>query len=211
MDLETQAKESAEIIKQGGIIAYPTDTLYGLGVDATNKSAVTQLFAVKQSPQEKNFLVMVRDIDMLSEYVTLSPFARALLSTCWPGALSLLVPYGDSEALRGVTHSAYIGFRMPNHPFREAFFKYCNTPITSTSANISGQAPLTTPIDIREQFPDIGYVVDGGMCSGAPSTVISINDESITLIREGAYSTQTLAHVASTILGREVSIVHADV
>ncbi len=211
MDIETQAREAAAIIKQGGIIAYPTDTLYGLGVDATNATAVSQLFSLKQSPPEKNFLVMVRDVAMLSRYVTFSSFASALLSECWPGAVSLLIPCGDSALLGTVTRSPYIGFRMPDHPFREAFFRYCDTPITSTSANLSGQTPLSTPADIQEQFPDIGYVVDGGVCAGAPSTVISINNEHITLIRPGAYSVEELERIASRILGRELGIARGDV
>lgn len=210
MDIDAQAKESAQIIKDGGIIAYPTDTLYALGVDATNPDAVRRLFALKQSPPDKNFLIMVKDVAMLKQYADVSLYGEKLLETIWPGPLSLVAPRLNVEILKEVNKGVEIGSRMTNHPFREVFFKYIDVPITATSANISGCSPLTSPEEIKKQFPNIDYVVDGGICTGNPSTVVSIEGEILSVIRAGAISVEALEKTWQGIVGKKGRVTHAN-
>ena len=210
MVIDTQARLSAKIIKEGGIIAYSTDTLYALGVDATNPDAVRRLFALKQSPPDKNFLIMVKDIAMLKRYADVSLYGEKLLETMWPGPLSILAPRRIDSDIKEVSGNNKIGFRMPNHPFREAFFNCIDVPITATSTNISGSSPLTSPEDIKKQFPNIDYVVDAGICTGNPSTVVSVEGEILSVIREGVISVEALEKTWQGIVGTKGRVIYAN-
>ncbi len=186
---------AAKVVADGGIIVYPTDTLYGFGVDPRDREAVARLYRIKGRERGKPLLLMVRDVEMAATIARFSPVARALAAAFWPGPLSLIVPLRDDVTVWGVGKDRSVGVRAPEHPFREHFFRYYDFPITSTSVNRSGEAPILDPQAICRVFAEkvATCVFDTEHPPrGIPSTVVRVEGESLHLVREGVLSYKTL-------------------
>lgn len=171
---------AAAILRQGGLVAFPTDTVYGLGVDATNPEAIARLNRVKGRPPEKPYslhLASARDVVRFVD--TIPPLARRLMERFWPGPLTIVLPTTDGQTL---------GFRVPDHLVARAFCQACEVPVAAPSANRSGAAPPTDAQAVVAALNgDVDAVLDGGPTSvGRESTVVSVRDGACQVLREGA-------------------------
>jgi L-threonylcarbamoyladenylate synthase len=188
--LTTQDPEAVsiafEIIKSGGTIAFPTDTVYGLAVDPFNSQAIKRIYAIKERSMEKAIPILIGDLQQLESLISeINEFAKILAQNFWPGPLTMILQKAPilPEAL-----SLYptIGVRMPNHEFAINLMRRTG-PLATTSANISGDANPRTGLDVLSQLGGrIDLLLDGGETPGAiPSTVVDISAKPIRLLREG--------------------------
>ena len=165
----------------GGIILYPTDTLYALGADPDQPEAMEELFALKQRPQEKKVSYIFSDLEQIGQYARLTNTARSLAEKHLPGKLTIILQ-GKKDG------TETIGIRIPDNNFcRELAASY--GPITATSANISGEKELHTINEILRNIPGgISVVIDGGVLSGPASTVVDARGTAPKILRQGAVS-----------------------
>ncbi len=176
-----------EVILAGGIVAYPTDTLYGFGVDATNHSAIGKLAGLKG--RGGPFAVMVGSLDQLDKYALISGAVRNKLLAVLPGPYTFILPMREkspvSSAVMGTGDS--VGFRIPDHPFVNSVFRDQTLPVVSTSINRTGQQALRDPDIIMDQFGDgTDLLVDGGLLPDSTgSTVIDTCSIPWTIVRQG--------------------------
>ena len=167
-------RTAANIVKDGGIVAYPTEHCYGLGCDPNNLEAVQRIIKVKRRQQSKGLILIADRIGKLNRYIRCLPeqYGQEILQS-WPGPFTWLLPARGnvSRCLRGQHES--IAVRVTNHPEAKALSRLSNMALVSTSANRSGRPVLTTAVDVEREFrDDIDYVVQGrvGLAS-APSTI----------------------------------------
>jgi L-threonylcarbamoyladenylate synthase len=202
-DIEKQVKEAAAILKNGGVVAYPTDTVYGLGACMTDINAVDRIFQVKGRPKGMALPVLLADLKQIEEIViNFTPAAKRLAEEFFPGALTIIllksanVP--DIIAGGGKT----IAFRIPNHPVPLALVKELGKPIVGTSANLSSQPSAHTADEVRKQIGDkIDMVIDGGKCPGGiESTVIDLSGEKPVIRRQGAIPIEKLRKILPDII-----------
>jgi len=177
-----------EILRSGGVVAYPTETFYGLGVNALNEEAVKKIYAIKNRDFYQPLLILIPHRNLLSLYVKDVPKdALMLIERFWPGPLTLIFfasPHLPSILLGEANK---IAIRISSHPIAQALAKGLNSPITSTSANISGaQSPFTSE-EVSFQLGDtIDLLIDGGRTPGEkPSTIVDMTQVPPQLIREG--------------------------
>ncbi len=182
-------EEVAALLQKGGVIAYPTETVYGLGVDALNEEAVKRLFQIKSRDLRKPVSVLVRDIEMLARVVSnIHPVAKPIMKRHWPGSVTIVFPASKEVPPALTGYSGNIGVRISPHPFVKGLFEFFNSPLTSTSANISGGRSLLEPEDIFRTFGrKIDLVIDMSESLGdKASTVIDVTSGSPRILRKGA-------------------------
>ncbi|MCE1253251.1 MAG: threonylcarbamoyl-AMP synthase [Anaerolineae bacterium] len=183
-------------LQKGGVIVFPTDTVYGLGVPIRNEVGINRLFEIKGRDFNKAIAVLVGDIKHLPQLTPgLTPVAEKLAKAFWPGALTLVVP-----CAAGLPHNLSplptVGIRMPNHPF--ALKLLCKSgPLATTSANVSGGANTITARQVLEQLDgSIDLLLDGGQTPGAvPSTVVDCTKAELTILRQGAITQEQMLAV----------------
>lgn len=183
------SERAAAVIRDGGIIAYPTETYYGLGIDPFNNEAIERLFRVKQRPLSKPILVIIDNPSQLCHLTSTFPEPyRELVSNHWPGPLTLIFPAREhiSNLLTGNTGT--IGIRMTSSEIAAEICKSAGTPISATSANVSGQPPASSVEEVVNYFGDhVDLIVDGGV-TAAPqcSTIVTIDHKKgVKVLREG--------------------------
>ncbi|MEW6427631.1 MAG: L-threonylcarbamoyladenylate synthase [Thermodesulfobacteriota bacterium] len=184
-----QLRRAAEIIRQRGIVAFPTETFYGLAVDPFDRRAVARLFSVKERSPDKPVLVLVNNLDQLYRLVTEIPdLYQPLMGRHWPGPLTLIFPAVAQlpDLLTGNTGT--VGVRISSHPLACALVEAVGGPVTATSANLSGQPAAGDVEEVRRQLGDrIDYLLDGGPTKGGSgSTIVGLAAGHLTLIRAGA-------------------------
>ncbi|HET9590049.1 MAG TPA: L-threonylcarbamoyladenylate synthase, partial [Anaerolineales bacterium] len=175
-----------QILRAGGLVAFPTDTVYGLGALAFDGRAVESIYTAKDRPTERAIPILVGDIgDLEKVAVEIPKNAQVLASRFWPGPLTILVPKRP-ELPDAVSATSTIGVRVPDHEIARALLRAAG-PMAVTSANLSGQ---TSPATAKEVFVQlhgrIGLIIDGGRTPGGlPSTVVDCSGETIRILREG--------------------------
>jgi L-threonylcarbamoyladenylate synthase len=186
---ETALTEAASVLRGGGLVAYPTETFYGLGAAALDPAAVRRVFEIKGRPEGKPVLVLVDSIAMVDVVaLEIPPRARELMAAHWPGPLTLVLR-ARPEVPAGVTAATgTVGARLSAHPLARALVTALGAPITAPSANPAGAAPPTTAAEVLQHFRDrIELVLDAGATAGgAPSTVLDVTVEPPRVIRAGA-------------------------
>jgi L-threonylcarbamoyladenylate synthase len=194
-DIKEQIKKGVEILKKGGLVAFPTDTVYGLGVGAYQVSAVERLFTVKQRPREMALPLLLADFTQINEVAQfISPTAWRLASKYWPGALTLVV-YRSERVPDIISNGGdTVAVRIPDHPVPLALIKGLGMPVVGTSANLSGQPNALDALGVRTTLGDrLDLIIDGGPAPGGKeSTVVDITGEIPVILREGAISRQEL-------------------
>ncbi|CUQ67643.1 L-threonylcarbamoyladenylate synthase [Candidatus Nitrospira inopinata] len=177
----------AELIERGGVVGFPTETYYGLGVNPFNPTAVDRLTQIKGRPDNKPILVLIGKMEHLSLLTeSVSPAAASFIDAFWPGPLTILFPAKPSLPSALTAGTGKVGVRLTScSPLRNILTHV--GPLTGTSANRSGAPPVTTAAEVAEALgSEIDLVIDGGATpGGAPSTVIDLG-ETIQVIREGA-------------------------
>lgn len=185
---KTRITEAVDILGQGGVISFPTETYYGLGVDPFKGAALEKLFRVKKRLRNKPILVLVDSIDMLSDLVTHIPdIYHPILKKYWPGPLTCIFPAAENvhPLLTGGTQT--IGIRISSHPVVDELLRVWQKPVTATSANISGEEPACDAFGVSLFFGEqVDCVVDGGeTAAGACSTIVSCKNERLQCLRRG--------------------------
>ena len=190
------AKKAVKELNKGSIIVYPTDTIYGLGVDALNVSAIQHQKVLKGRPHTWPFLVVVPDLASIEKYAVMNDAAWALATKFMPGPLSLVLPARDILPKELLLHGT-IGIRIPNDPFCLELARQLGKPFTTTSANRTGRETPTSIHGIIEHFGhdshDISMAFDAGERSGGkPSTVVSCTSATPAVLREGVITREQL-------------------
>jgi L-threonylcarbamoyladenylate synthase len=180
-------REAARMIHDGLIVAYPTDTLYGLAVDPRNGEAVQRLFALKGRPETSALTLIAADLAQARLAAHLTPAAERLARTYWPGPLTIVVPAEPVLALAALAGGRTVGVRVPDHAVAVALAREVSFCVTATSANRSGMPPPSSADAVRAALPGVDAVVDAGAAPGGdPSTIVGALDGDVTLIRPGA-------------------------
>ncbi|BCA79528.1 L-threonylcarbamoyladenylate synthase [Desulfuromonas sp. AOP6] len=179
-----------ECLKQGGVIVYPTDTIYGIGCDIFNKKGVKKIYQIKQRDPRKPFSFICSDLSDVSNYAQVSNFAFKTMKRNLPGPYTFVL-----EATRIVpdlltTKQKTVGIRIPDNPIAQAIVKELGHPLVTTSVNISGEEPIHDPAEIEMNLGKmVDMVVDGGVLLGDASTVISLIDDQVEILRQGSGDT----------------------
>jgi len=177
----------ADSLRQGGVIAYPTDTIYGIGCDIFNRKGVKKIYQIKQRDPRKPFSFICADLSEVANYAQVSNFAFKIMKRYLPGPYTFVL-----EASRVVpdlltTKQKTVGIRIPDNPIALQIVRELGHPLVTTSANISGEDRWSDPEDIQQRLGKmLDMVVDGGMLTGDPSTVISLVNDNAEVLREGA-------------------------
>jgi L-threonylcarbamoyladenylate synthase len=178
-----------ELLQAGEVVAFPTDTVYGIGVRSDMAAAIDKLYQVKARSMDKSIPVMIASIDQLHLLVDRVPdMARRLAEKFWPGPLTMVLPKRENLPWN-LTHLSGVGVRIPNHPFVLDLLSRCG-PLAVTSANLSGQPDALNAEDVIAQLEgQLSLVVDGGRSQGAvASTVVDLTGVELRIIREGPIS-----------------------
>lgn len=181
-------RKAASIIKDGGIIAYPTRCLYGLGADAFDENAVRRLYAVKHRPAHKPILVLIDQTRHLEKLVTqITGIASRIMQSFWPGKVTLVFNAAASVPSRLTGGRQKIGIRQPGHPAAAALVRAVGRPITGTSANISANPACYRIDDLEpELVRHLDLILDAGpLTGGRGSTVVDVSTETPIVLREG--------------------------
>ena len=197
LNLEQVLHYTADMLKKGGIIAYPTETFYGLGAKFDMEDSLKKLYDIKQRPEEKAMPLIIGNKELLTVITaSMNKTAVSLMDRFWPGPLTLifLAKENLSEYITAGTHK--VAVRIPGESFALYLAITASFPITATSANLSGTSPAQDAETVIRYFGDkIDLIIDGGTTSGGlPSTIIDVTGDEIKMLREGAVKKELLKH-----------------
>lgn len=187
-----------EVIRNGGVVAFPTSTLYGLGADANNPRAVERIFHIKGRQHDQPLLVLIRDDSCVTELVReIPPKAAILMEAFWPGGITIVFHAGDGVSGRLTGNTGKIGIRVPKHPVAAAIVAELASPLTGTSANLSGKGGCSDISCLEEQVAgQLDGVVDTGpLKGGRGSTVIDVTFDPPRILRQGTISEKEIQSV----------------
>ena len=205
-DIQRQVDRGISILKLGGIVAFPTDTVYGLGACANLHQAVERVYQVKERPRNMALPLLLAYILQISEVAEpVPPIAWLLAHTFLPGALTIVLHKSNSVPDIITGGGITVAVRIPAHPIPVALADGLGVPIVGTSANLSGKPSVLTADKVYSQFGDkIDLVIDGGRCPGGrESTIVDVTGETLVVLREGAISGEELKRVCGSIVFKE--------
>ena len=202
------AKKAAEILKRGGLVAIPTETVYGLAANALDENAVRKIFKAKGRPQDNPLIVHISGIEMLPPLVKNIPeIAKRLAERFWAGPLTMIFP--KSDKIPDVTSGGLdtVAVRMPESKAAREIIKKCGFPLAAPSANLSGKPSPTSAAHVFEDMNGkIPLIIDGGECSvGVESTVICFKDGKIRILRPGGITEEMLAEFGEVEVDKAVT------
>jgi len=191
--------QAVECLRSGRLVAFPTETVYGLGGDATSDRAVTAIYAAKNRPVFNPLIVHTHSVDTIEKLVVMDERARLLAGRFWPGPLTLVLPRSPNcpVSLLASAGLASLAVRIPSHPAALALLRAFGKPVAAPSANPSGRLSPTTAAHVRRAFGQaVEVVLDAGAAPlGLESTVVSLLDQPARLLRPGAIPAERLAEV----------------
>ena len=185
--LQREIKKAIRILQKGGVVAFPTDTVYGLGADAFNSTAVERIYEIKNRPKYQHFPLFIADVKQLTALAEPIPEIASFLATqFWPGGLTLVLLKKDTVPTY-LTSGPTIAIRIPNHPICQALIQHLGNPIIGTSANISGQPAALTADEVEQQLGGrIDLIINGSKCPGGrESTIVDVTHEPPVILRHG--------------------------
>jgi len=185
--LQREIEKGVKILQKGGVIAFPTDTVYGLGADAFNSTAVERIYEIKNRPKHRQLPLLIADVEQLTTLAKPIPeIAWFLARRFWPGGLTLVLSKTDSLPVY-LASGPTMAVRVPNHPVCLALIQHLGNPIIGTSANISGQPTALTAEEVGQQLGGkIDLIINGGKCPGGKeSTVVDVTHEAPVILRQG--------------------------
>lgn len=180
---------AVEALRTGGVVAFPTETFYGLAVDPRSARAVRKIFALKERPPDQPLPLIAASIEQVAEQVgSITALAARLASRGWPGPLTLIIPASPLLCPDVHLSTGKVAVRVPDDPIARALADFAGHAITSTSANVSGQPPCSTPAQVVGAFGDrIDVLIDAGPTPGGlPSTIVDASGDAPVLVRAGA-------------------------
>ncbi len=201
LNLQEQISSGISVLKSGGLVAFPTDTVYGLGASSGIPRAVERIYKVKQRPQNLALPLLLAEPSQISEVASyVPPVAWLLVRKFLPGALTIVLPAAKSVPWIITGSGKTVAVRIPAHLLAIGLIKGVGVPIVGTSANLSGQPSALSADDVHSQFGDkIDLVIDGGRCPGRESTIVDVTGEVPRVLREGAISREELSKVCQII------------
>lgn len=195
-------RDAAAILRRGGLLGIPTETVYGLGADALNEDAVSRIFLAKGRPQDNPLIIHIPDASWLERYCRdVPPAAYRLAERFWPGPLTMILPRRDIVPLQTTGGLETVGVRCPNHPVTLAIIEAAGVPIAAPSGNTSGRpSPTTAAHMIEDMDGRIDGIVDGGPCTvGVESTIIDLTVTPPRLLRPGGLPLESLRQVLGEV------------
>jgi len=203
--------KAKKLLNKGELVAFPTETVYGLGADASNSNAVKKIFKTKGRPQDNPLIVHIANFEQFEKVkdnnFKLDDDLYKILSTFWPGPLTVILPKSKLIADRTTANLETVGIRMPSHPVALSLIESSNIPLAAPSANLSGFPSPTRAHHVYEDLKDkISLIIDGGPCEvGVESTIIKIEDEEIIILRPGGISREELANISKRKVKNNIS------
>jgi L-threonylcarbamoyladenylate synthase len=194
----------AGLLQAGEVVAFPTETVYGLGADATNSDAVLKIYETKGRPRFNPLIVHVADLAMAETLAEFSPLARKL-ATLWPGPLTLVLPRKPDAGLSDIATAGLdtVGIRIPDHPLAQELIRAANRPLAAPSANPSGKLSPTTAEQVLRGFHGRVPILDGGPANaGVESTILAVAGDMVTQLRAGALPREE----AEALIGRPIAV-----
>lgn len=194
-DLRLGLKRAAEIIDSGGVVAFPTESFYGLAVSSSDEKAIQRLFRIKKRKRDQPILILIPSIGVLDQYVIHIPeIARQIIKRFWPGGLTLVFKAKPNVSRLLTGGTGKIGLRLSSHPVATALSQAVGVPITGTSANISGQPACLSAKAVRRSFGKrVDFVLDAGETKGGKgSTILDVTADPPIVLREGMVSQEAL-------------------
>lgn len=192
----------AGLLRAGEVVAFPTETVYGLGADATNSDAVLRIYETKGRPRFNPLIVHVADLAMAKRLAEFGPLARKLASF-WPGPLTLVLPRKPDAGLSDIATAGLdtVGIRIPDHPLAQELIRATGRPLAAPSANPSGKLSPTTAAQVLKGFGGRVPVLDGGPANaGVESTILAVTGDTVTQLRAGALAREEIeAHLGQTV------------
>jgi L-threonylcarbamoyladenylate synthase len=179
-------EKASQIVSQGGIMIFPTDTVYGIGCNPYNKEAVEKIYQIKSRDIMKSVPVLTYSIETAEKIVEFDQFTKKIVEKFWPGPLTVILKVTDKKIKESLNLENKIAIRVPDHKCTLELLKKCNF-LVGTSANISGDLPYTDPDECLKNLENYDVFVDGGIItSKGESTIIEIENKQIKIIREGS-------------------------
>ncbi|HDH98082.1 MAG TPA: threonylcarbamoyl-AMP synthase [Deltaproteobacteria bacterium] len=191
-------QRAADIVRKGGVVAFPTETSYGLGASIEHIDALERIYIIKKRPRHKPLLILISNISDLIHLVSrVPPAAVTLMERFWPGPLTLLLPAKPGLPWPLCADTAKVGVRISSHSWAHSMVTTLGNPMTATSANLSEHPATCRAEEVADQLrffpPD--YILDGGLTSGgAPSTIIDVCTDPPEIIREGAINSKDISN-----------------
>ena len=200
--IRDQISKAAEIIRGGGLVAFPTETVYGLGADGLNPVAVAKIFEVKNRPTFNPLILHIENKDRLNTVCEIpSDKVYDLINEFWPGPLTLVLPKKSNVPAIVTGGLETVAIRMPDNSIALELIRQSDTPIAAPSANLFGQLSPTRAVHVQKQLGEkIDMILDGGKCSiGIESTILLIENEEVTVLRHGGIPVESLREVIGEI------------
>ncbi len=192
----SEVDKAAAILSAGGLVAFPTETVYGLGADARNGQAVAQVYAAKGRPSFNPLIVHVADLDMARQYAVFDAVALQIAAAFWPGPLSLVLPLTNDHGLSELVTAGLdsVAIRIPQHPVAQALLTAFDGPLAAPSANPSGRISPTQAAHVTSDMSGkIDAILDGGACRvGLESTILKADGSGVSLLRAGGVPTEEI-------------------
>ena len=187
--------EAAALLRAGKLCAFPTETVYGLGADATNADAVLSIYETKGRPRFNPLIIHCADLAMAERFAVFAPLARRLAETFWPGPLSIVLPLRQGHGLADIATAGLdtVALRVPDHPQALDLLRAADRPLAAPSANPSGKLSPTTAEQVRKGFASRVPVLDGGPCNrGVESTIVAVDGDRLIQLRAGALAREDI-------------------
>lgn len=182
-----QIARIVECLQSDGIVAYPTDTTYGIGCSIFNKKGLEKIYQIKQRDKRKPFSFICSDLSEVSRYTRLTNLAFKIMKRYLPGPYTFVLEASREVPEMVMTRQKTVGIRIPDNPICLAMVQGLGVPVVTTSANLSGEDPVGDPLEIERQFGHaLDLVIDGGLLTTDVSSVVSLVGDRIELLREGA-------------------------
>ena len=179
-------RKVVECLREGGVVAYPTDTVYGIGCDIFNQKALKRIYQLKQRDPRKPFSFICSDISDITQYAQVSNFAFKIIKRHLPGPYTFVLEATRVAPSLLMTRQHTVGIRIPDNAICNMIVRELGHPLVTTSANISGEDSLSDPLEIERVLgKQLDMVVDGGVLRGEPSSVISLVGDQVEVLREG--------------------------
>ncbi len=195
LQMEYVLEYSVRLILSGKVIAFPTDTFYGLGADPFNLAAVTEIFRIKGRSSDRPIPLLVASLDQAADLIADPPqLFFTLAKKFWPGPLTMVVPASRQIPLKITANTGRVGIRWPRSPLAEALITALGRPVTGTSANLSEHPACATAGEVEQQIGgSLPLILDGGSTAGGqPSTVVDLRGDNVRILRPGGITESDL-------------------
>lgn len=181
-----KVQRAVEIVRNGGVIAYPTDTVYGLGCDLHNKQAIERLYQIKGMDKKQRLAFVCQDLSNIAKYAVVDNTTYRILKHHTPGPYTWVLPATRDVPRFVMKKQKTVGIRVPDHPVAVALVEELGHPIISTTACEPDEDPIADPWTIDATFPGLDLVLEADVCGIVPTTVVDLSDGDVTILREGA-------------------------